>query len=129
MATSAGTTADNVRNETNTQLTDVEIEGDASNEGVLDLVEREIDRAYPSSPGFSNTQHRVDFEAALAALRIAEGLDRRGLSVGSGRTSTEYETQEVANLRKRVRRRDPGSEFGHSGHVVVDDGRHTTTTS
>jgi len=75
------------------------------------------------------TGHIRDFEAVLTALRIAEGLDRRADTAQSGRTSATYETSEIENLRKRLRRLDPGDEFGYSGQIVRRDSRHTTTTS
>jgi len=116
--------ADDVREVINTHLADSDITSE------LQWAEREIDRAYDETDvTFDDTQHRQDFEAVLAALRIAEGKDRRGESVQSGRTSTTYETSEIANLRKRVRRLDPGDEFGHSGRVVRDSGRHVSTTT
>lgn len=95
---------------------------------ILSRIEREWKREYESSD-FDDTQHIQDFEAVLAALRIAEGRDRRAEEVQSGRTSQTYEASEIANLRKRLRRIDPGGKFGHAGSVVVDDGRYTTTTS
>jgi hypothetical protein len=122
MVTTAGTTPTDVRVEIDTILDDPEI-GD-----LLDRVEREVDRTYSGSSPFSSTQHRVDFEAALAALRIAEGRDRRGEETQSGRSSVTYEASEVAGLRKRVRRRDPGSEFGRAGMVARDSARHVTQT-
>jgi hypothetical protein len=123
MATSAGTEPSDVEVEIDTVLDDSKISS------LLDRVEREIDRQYDEADiKFDDTQHRVDFEAALTALRIAEGWDRRAESEQSGGTSTTYETAEIDNLRKRVRRLDPGEEFGRSGRVVRDDGRHISTT-
>jgi len=123
MATSAGTEPSDVEVEIDTVLDDSKISS------LLDRVEREIDRQYDEADiKFDDTQHRVDFEATLTALRIAEGLDRRAESEQSGRTSTTYETDEIDNLRKRVRRLDPGDEFGRSGKVVRDEGRHISTT-
>jgi len=122
MTTTAGTTTTDVRREIDTRLDDPEITE------LLGRVEREIDRAYPNNPDFSSTDHRQDFEAALAALRIAEGRDRRASETTSGRSSTDYETDEIAQLRKRVRRDDPGDEFGHAGMVRRDDDRHITTS-
>lgn len=122
MTTTAGTSATEVRVEIDTSLADSDISD------ILDVVEREIDREYGSTPGFDSTQHRIDFEAALAALRIAEGRDRRAESAQSGRTSTTYEAAEIDALRKRVRRNDPGSAFGTAGSIIRRDDRHTTTT-
>lgn len=131
MPTSAGTEPNDVRVEIDTDLTDSEIyDTSGDDDGVLNRVEREIDRAYNNtSVTFQSTQHRQDFEAALAALRIAEGRDRRAENVSSGSSSVTYETREVENLRKRVRRDDPGSQFGRSATVVRDDGRHVSTTN
>jgi len=121
MPTDVGTDPDNVRVEIDTVLDAPEITK------VLDRVERDVNREY-TTPGFDDDQHRQDFEAALAALRIAEGRDRRAESVSSGRSETEYETDAVDGLRKRVRRLDPGDAFGRAANIVRDD-RHTTTTS
>lgn len=131
MPTSAGTDADDVRVEITTNLTDTDIQGASGNGGLLARVEREIDRQYDASSGvtFADTQHRVDFEATLTALRIAEGRDRRAEEAQSGRSSTAYETSEIQNLRKRVRRLDPGEAFGRSGRVIRDDDRHISTTT
>lgn len=124
MATNAGTSPTEVRVEIDTHLEDSDISD------VLDRVEREINRAYESGSGpFQDNQHRIDFEAALAALRIAEGRDRRAEEATSGRSATTYEESEVAQLRKRVRRDDPGSAFGFAGHIRRDNNRHTTTTN
>lgn len=119
--------ASDVRVEIDTKLSDVEIEGDSTTEGILDVVERDIDREYDSAV-FEDSQHRQDFEAVLGALRIATGRDRRADAVSSGRTSTEYETSAVAGLRSRVRRLDPGSEFGHPSSVIRTD-RHVSSTT
>jgi len=96
---------------------------------IISRTAREIDRAYEDTDvTFADTQHRQDFEAALAALRIAEGRDRRASDVSTGGTSETYETAEIDNLRKRVRRDDPGDQFGRSGKVVRDTGRFSATT-
>jgi hypothetical protein len=123
MATNAGTTPADVHVEIDTHLDDPDIST------LLDRVEREIDREYGPNPGFSSTQHRQDFEAALGALRIAEGRDRRAEEASSGGSSTSYEADEIAQLRKRVRRGDPGNAFGYAGSIRRDDNRHTTTTN
>ena len=100
---------------------------------VLERVERDIDREYGATPGFSGPQHRTDFEAALAALRIAvanapDGQDRTAEEVSTGASSVRYETDIVAALRKRVRRRDPGNAFGSSPMIRRDTDRHISTT-
>jgi hypothetical protein len=95
---------------------------------ILTRIEREWQRASDSSD-FEDTQHIADFEATLAALRIAEGRDRRAEDVQSGRTQQTYETAEIDNLRQRVRRLDPGDSFGRPGHVVRDSDRYTTRTN
>lgn len=123
-------TADDVRLEIDTVLEDSTIEGadgDADDDGLLGRIEREWRREYDEDR-FDGTAHIRDFEAVLTALRIAEGLDRRADTAQSGRTSTTYETSEIENLRKRLRRLDPGDEFGHSGQIVRRDSRHTTST-
>jgi len=112
---------DAVRVEIDTYLKDLEISH------VLDRVEREWQREYDSSV-FEDTAHIQDFEATLAALRIAEGRDRRASDAQSGRTRQTYETAEIDNLRKRLRRLDPGDKFGHDGSVVRDTDRHVTNT-
>ena len=122
MPTDAGTDADAVRVEIDTSLDD----SDISN--VLERVEREITRKYGNSPGFEGDKHQQDFEAALAALRIAEGRDRRASNSSARSTRVSYEVDEAAQLRKRVRRDDPGNAFGHAGTIRRDDGRHVTTS-
>lgn len=121
MSTTAGTGPSNVRVEIDTALADSDING------ILDRVERDINREYSGDP-FDDTQHRQDFEATLAALRIASGRDRRAETRQSGRTSVEYEASEVQSLRKRVRRLDPGDAFGRSSSVVRDSGRNISST-
>jgi hypothetical protein len=121
MPTDVGTDPADVRVEIDTVLDDPEITK------ILNRVERDIGREY-TTPGFNDDQHRQDFEAALAALRIAEGRDRRAESVSSGRSETAYEANAVDALRKRVRRLDSGDAFGRAANIVRDD-RHTTTTS
>lgn len=121
MATNAGTSATDVRVEIDTKLTDSDISD------ILSRIEREINRQYPD-PDFVDNQHRKDFEAVLTALRIASGRDRRGESVSSGRTETTYETSEIANLRGRVRRLDPGDEFGYSSSIIRDTNRHISSS-
>lgn len=111
--------ADDVKVGFETDLSDID--------AILDKVEREWQREYDTDR-FADTAHIKDFEAALAQLRIVEGPDRRASDVTSGRTSVTYETEQIANIRSRVRRLDPGNEFGHPGHVRVDDDRHISTT-
>lgn len=132
MPTSAGTDPDDVRQEIDTDLSDAEIEGSGGDGGILARVERDVDREYPNT-SFQSTQHRVDFEAALAALRIAEGnapdaQDRTARQVSTGSSSVTYEESIVQTLRKRVRRRDPGTAFGSSASIRRDGSRHSTTT-
>jgi hypothetical protein len=115
-------TVDDVREEVDTVLEDAEISA------LLDRVEREWQREYDATE-FIDTTHIADFEALLTALRIAEGRDRRAESEQSGRTSTTYEISAVDALRKRVRRADPGTEFGHPGGLVRDTDRYVNATS
>lgn len=113
--------ASDVRVEIDTELDNTEIGT------LLNRIEREWKREYSTSD-FDGTDHIQDFEAALAALRIAEGRDRRAESVGSGRSRVEYETAEIENLRQRVRRAEPGDVFGRAGSVTRDAARYTTAT-
>lgn len=116
--------------------TDVAEELDTTLDGndvkdVINRVSRDIDREY-DDPGFVDAQHRADFEAALAALRIAEGnapdaQSRTADEVTTGRTTRSYEASTVKSLRKRVRRRDPGDAFGH-GLLIRDNDRHISTS-
>ena len=124
MATSAGTEPADVKVETDTVLKNTKISS------LLERIEREIDRAYDDDPSvtFDDTQHRVDFEATLTALRIAEGLDRRAESVTSGRSSRTFDTAEIDNLRQRVRSLDPGDEFGQPSSVIWDSDRHISSS-
>jgi len=120
-------TPSDVKSEIDTGLSDSDISE------VLDLVERDIDRQYGTTPGFDDSQHRGDFEAALAALRIAEAnapdaQDRSESEVQTGRTSISYESSVVDALRQRVRRRDAGNAFGTSGGVIRDGDRYVTST-
>ena len=109
-----------VRVEIGTKLDDPDVNS------ILARIEREWQRVYGADQ-FDDAQHIADFEATLAALRIAEGVDRRAEQSSAGPVSTTYETSEIANLRKRVRRLDPGDEFGHSGRIRRDTRRHTST--
>lgn len=112
---------DDVRVEIDTGLDDPGISN------ILQRVEREWKREYSSSD-FDDTQHIQDFEATLAALRIAEGRDRRASQESRDSASITFETKEIENLRKRVRRADPGDEFGRTSTVVRDSDRYTTAT-
>lgn len=100
---------------------------DSAISDILTRIKRGWQRAYDGSD-FDDTQHIADFEATLAALRIAEGRDRRAEDVQSGRTQQTYETAEIDNLRQRLRRLDPGEEFGHDGSVVRDTDRYVANT-
>lgn len=113
--------ATDVRVELDTTLDNSEITN------IIAVVEREWQRVYDASD-FDDTQHIQDFEAVLTALRIAEGRDRRAESEQTGRTRTDYEVVEVESLEKRVRRLDPGTEFGRSAGLTVDSDRYTTAT-
>jgi hypothetical protein len=129
MPTGIGTSATDVRVEIDTDLSDLDIAD------VLDRAERDINRAYSSGTGdFADSDHRIDFEAALAALRIAEGNapdaeSRTAEEVSSGPTSVTYEASVVQTLRQRVRRRDPGSEFGMPTSVRRDTDRYVTSAT
>lgn len=120
MPTSEGTSPTEVKVEIDTKLSDSAIND------ILDRIEREINRAYSSGTGdFESSQHRQDFEAALAALRIAEGRGRRANRESRESGSITYETSEIEQLRKRVRRDDPGEVFGQPGNVISDTSRRT----
>ena len=112
-----------VRLELDTQLDDPEITS------LIGRVARGIDREYGDDPDvtFEDAQHRSDFEAVLTALRIASGRDRRSESVATGRSQVTYEASEIDNLRQRVRRVDPGEQFGYSSHIIRDSGRTIAT--
>lgn len=122
-------TPSDVRAEIDIDSSDIDISD------VLSRVERDVDRAYSlGESDFDSPQHRIDFEAALAALRIAEGnapdaQDQTAEKISSGRTSVTYEASTVATLRQRVRRRDPGDEFGTSASVRRDTDRYTTSAT
>lgn len=127
MATTIGTTPTDVNKEIDTDLSDSDVSD------VLDLVERDINREYSSGSGdFDDDQHRKDFEAALAALRIAEAnapdaQDRTAERVSTGRSAVTYEASVVDALRQRVRRRDPKSTFGRGTSVIRDTDRYATS--
>lgn len=113
-------TPSDVRREINTDLSDSEIQT------ILDRAGRDIDRRYASSD-FADTAHRDDFEAVLAAARIAGGRDRRASRKsldGPDETSASktYENSEVDHLRGQVRLLDPGEAFS-SGGVTADGSR------
>jgi len=115
-------TPSDVRVEIDTNLDDPPIAA------LLQRIEREWQREYRATV-FEDDQHVADFEAALAALRIAEGRDRRAETVQSGRTSTTYEASEIKALQKRVRRLDPGDTFGYSATLRRDTDRHVTSAT
>lgn len=127
MTTSAGTGPADVKKELDTDLADSDIND------VLGLVENDIDRTYSSgTQDFEDATHRVEFEAALAALRIAVGnagdaQDRVASETASGRTSITYDASTVAALRQRVRQRDPKSAFGTGAMLRRDTDRYSTS--
>lgn len=107
--------ADAVRVELDTDLDDADIED------VLARASRDVDREY-SADDFADTAHRRDFEAVLAAFRIASGRDRRLQKQSLGDASQTFEASEVAYLRSQVRKLDPGTEFS-TGGVTRDTDR------
>jgi hypothetical protein len=117
-----GATPIDVRIEIDTDLDDPQIAA------LLRRIKREWQREYRATV-FEDDQHVADFEAALTALRIAEGRDRRAETVQSGRTSTTYEASEIKALQKRVRRLDPGDTFGHSATLRRDMDRYVTSAT
>lgn len=94
---------------------------------ILERVARDIERQYvdtddPDAPQtiddvFDNAGHRVDFEAVLAAYRIATGRDRRALTESSETFRVTYETTTVAGLSRQLQLLDPGDAFSPSGGV------------
>lgn len=112
---------DDVRREVDTQL-DNEVLSD-----ILAVVARDVGREYDVADAFENEDHRRDFEAALTALRIVSGRDRRAEQVSSGRSSVTYEASEVASVRSRVTRRDPGDSFS-AGGLRRNTDRHVRAT-
>lgn len=112
-----------VRLEVDTDLEDTELTK------LIARVAREVEREYGDDPSvtFEDAQHRSDFEAVLTALRIVGGRDRSKKSAALGSGQFTYETSEIDSVRKRVRRLDPGDEFGYSSSIIRDDGRTTVT--
>lgn len=119
MATSAGTAASDVRVEIDTDLLDSDIQD------ILDRVERDIDREYSTgADDFEDTQHRVDFEASLAAYRIGTGRDPRASRERVGDITIEYEANQIDRLRRRVNLLDPKDSFPAVG-IKRDSNRRT----
>ena len=108
----AEATPADVREEVDSSLSDLDISD------ILDRAARDIDREYDAD-AFSTREARVDFEAVLAALRIATGRERRARTASSESTSVEFRAIEIDALRVRLVRRDPGEAFGRS--VVATD--------
>jgi hypothetical protein len=80
----------------------------------LDLSERDVSRAYSSSV-FDGESHRDDFVAALTALRIISGLDRRPDRVSVAGSTISFDSSEQNFLKGVVRQLDPGSSFSPGG--------------
>lgn len=113
----------------------VEIDTDLEDTAIQDIlhrVERDVNRAYDGSDiTFADAQHRADFEAVLAALRIATGRDRRKASVSRGDVSWKYRAKadSIARLQGAVARLDPGDAFATPGAVRRDTDRTVRSTS
>lgn len=123
MTTSAGTGPSEVRVEIDTELSDSDIND------ILDRVERDINRTYSSGASdFSDTQHRIDFEAAVAAFRVATGRDPVAGSIKLSDLDVDYAADLVDGLRRRVQALDPFNSFPVAGHRV-DSARHTATSA
>lgn len=138
MATSLAS-PDDVRLELDTELDDTDISS------LIQRVYRDIERAYLDDTGeftttddegntvdlFDNDDHQRDFEALLTAYRIASGRDRRAESESVASVSVTYEASEIAALRRRVARLDPGEQFTSiaSSGVVRDTDRHVRSAS
>lgn len=102
---------------------DTDVDTDAIGE-VLAAVERDVTRAYAGTDvTFVDDQHRADFEAVLTALRIVTGRDREVTDEWRGEIRVKWGASEVARLRARVTRLDPGGAFSASGGVVRDRSR------
>lgn len=95
--------ADDVRIEIETHLTDTQIEGSNGNGGILARVERDLKRELDSPPA-ADTDKRRDLEAVLAAHHIATTRDRAESSAQSGRTSVSYEESMIEELKARAKR-------------------------
>ncbi|WP_331232691.1 hypothetical protein [Natronorarus salvus] len=91
----------------------------------LERTARDIYRVYDPED-FEDDTHRSDFEAALTALRLLQTHERPEESVDSGRSSIDYLNNPIADLRARIRRLDPGDEFGSS--VIRNTDRHVRST-
>lgn len=121
----------------------IEIDTDLDDSDLSDLIARvfrDIEREYADTDGnfttededgntvdlFLDDDHQRDFEAVLTAYRIAGGRDRRVESESVASVSATYEASEIAALRRRVSRLDPGEEFTSvaSSGVVRDTDRH-----
>lgn len=112
-------TAGDVRVELDTSL------GREDIHDVLDRSARMIYRHY-AADDFVDDDHRRDFEAAVTALRIASGRDRKLERTSLGSATKEYETAVIDGLRARVRRLDPGQLFS-AGGVRRRTGRYVRT--
>ena len=115
-------TSDDVRALVDTDLSGTDIQP------WLDLTAREIDRSYDVSD-FEDAEHRTDFEAALTALRIISGLDRRPNRVSVESSTVSFDTSEVAFLRVLTSRLEPGNAITTSGGVTRDANRHVRSAN
>lgn len=123
MTTTAGTGPADVRVEIDTELDDPDIND------ILARVERDVDREYGSGTGpFDDTQHRVDFEATLAAYRIGTGRDPRASDEAVGNIQVTYDVSVADHLRERVQFLDPGDMFPGRGGAVRDSDRYIGST-
>ena len=110
-------TADDVRVEIDTRLSDSDIDG------ILARVERDWQREYESS-AFEDTQHIADFEATLTAHRIATSRDRTTSDESLGNRSKTYDTSFVSQIEERIRALDPGDAFAR-GTFIRDSNRYS----
>lgn len=119
-------TADDVRVEIDTELTDTQIVK------ILERIVAATERAYVEDgaaddgeapyptldAAFDDDMHRIEFESVATAYRIATGRDRRA-RVESGDTfRTEYETDVAPALAARRSDLDPGDEFAAAGDAI-----------
>lgn len=109
-------TPNDVRVEIKTSLSDGDIEE------VLDRVARDIDREYDSSD-FDDDQHRIDFEAVIAAIRIAKGRDRRKSNESIGSRNVTWVGSGIGAALARRNRLDPGTAFSIASGVRRDTDR------
>lgn len=120
---------DDVRLELDTDLDDDDLTK------IIARVTRAIERAYvdeeadddgePPFPDiddvFHDDDHRIEFEAVVAAHRIATGRDRQARVEAGDTFRVEYEANAAAALAARVADLDPGEAFRPTGQTIHHD--------